>query len=83
MSTARFTARLDRSERITTVTFSTDRPDGTPIPRNVSREADSAFMAELKRTDRARFDRLQGAIMRDGFRATQQQKQQEQLQMAA
>ena len=41
------------------------------IPRvgNVSGEADAAFMAELKRTDRPRYDRLIDAMKKQAYRS--------------
>jgi hypothetical protein len=35
---------------------------------NVSREADAAFLADLKRTDRARYERLLNLMQRDHYR---------------
>jgi hypothetical protein len=36
---------------------------------NVSSEADAAFMAELKRTDRARYDRLIEAMSKQAYKS--------------
>jgi hypothetical protein len=43
-------------------------PPVLPRVGNVSGEADAAFMAELKRTDRARYDRLIHAIQKQAYR---------------
>jgi hypothetical protein len=45
-------------------------PDLPVIPRigNVSHEADLAFMAELKRTDRPRYDRLINAMRKQAYK---------------
>jgi hypothetical protein len=50
------------------MTYSTER-----IPKmNVSKESDAAFMAELKRTDRPRYDRLIITMQTGAFRQTRQ-----------
>lgn len=41
---------------------------GANLPMNVSREADQAFMAELRRTDPKRYARLEKAIQTDLIR---------------
>lgn len=41
---------------------------------NVTKEADAAFMRELKRTDRPRYDRLEKAIRTAAHRSKQQDK---------
>ena len=38
---------------------------GAILPMNVSREADQAFMTELRRTDATRYARLEKAIQTD------------------
>ena len=48
--------------------FSTNRAPGAPITSNVSRTADLAFLAELKRTDRDRYNRLLDAMQREAYR---------------
>jgi len=48
--------------------FSTNRKHGTPVTANVSREADKVFMAELKRTDRDRYNRLWASMEREAYR---------------
>jgi len=40
-----------------------------PHVGNVSGEADAAFMAELKRTDRARYDRLINAMQTQAYKS--------------
>ena len=48
---------------------------------NVSKEADRNFMAELKRTDRARYERLVTAIQRDAYRAARIQSEENQIKL--
>jgi hypothetical protein len=38
-----------------------------PVPVNVSREADVAFLAELKRSDRPRWNRLMDAMQKQAY----------------
>lgn len=42
---------------------------------NVNKQADAAFLAELKRTDRPRYDRLFTAMQRGQFAAIRQARQ--------
>ena len=42
---------------------------GLNLSMNVSREADLAFMAELKGRDRARYDRLMDAMRKQAYRS--------------
>lgn len=48
---------------------------------NVSKEADRNFMAELRRTDRVRYERLVTAIQRDAYRAARSEKEQQQVEL--
>ena len=41
---------------------------GVPLTVNVSREADLAYMAELKRTDRDRYSRITDAIQKRTYK---------------
>jgi len=58
--------------------FSTDLPygskaiaehlaSGAKLKMNVSKEADAAFMAELKRTDPKRYARIERTIVRSAY----------------
>jgi len=49
--------------------FSTNHVHGTLATVNVSREADAAFLAELKRTDRDRYNRLRANMERAAYRS--------------
>jgi hypothetical protein len=40
---------------------------GIPLKMNVSREADSAYLAELKRTDRLRYNRIADAMRKQAY----------------
>jgi hypothetical protein len=48
--------------------------NGAPLAMNVTHAADGAFLAELKRTDRARYDRLLVAMQKAAYRAQRERR---------
>jgi hypothetical protein len=40
---------------------------GVPLTMNVTKDADTAYLAELKRTDRLRYDRLMEAMRKQAY----------------
>jgi|HubBroStandDraft_6_1064221.scaffolds.fasta_scaffold341609_3 hypothetical protein len=58
------------------MTLSTDITEADrPLHRNVSKQADVAFLRELRHADRERYNRLTAAIERGVYKAARQKQE--------